>query len=101
MLSAFATITYWACGFAFAVGSGDTGKGAFNNIFLSYQRFFLMDATATDMDKFVNTLCILLLVIVICNSGFLARMRCWIYPIVIIVIAGMKVYPLRATEETG
>jgi len=88
---AFATIAYWACGFAFALGSGP--KSTTNtNLFLSYDRFFLMDATADDMNRFVDSLCLLLLVIVICNSGFLARMRCWIYPIIIIIIAGF-LYP--------
>merc|ERR1711962_1138822 len=87
---AFATIAYWACGFAFAIGSGP--NSANNNLFLSYHRFFLMEANAGEMKQFVDSLCLLLLVIVICNSGFLARMRCWIYPIIIIIIAGL-LYP--------
>merc|ERR1711962_50392 len=87
---AFATIAYWACGFAFAIGSGKDSVN--NNLFLSYHRFFLMEASAGEMKQFVDSLCLLLLVIVICNSGFLARMRCWIYPIIIIIIAGL-LYP--------
>jgi len=83
---AFATIAYWACGFAFAIGNG---TGTKNNMFLSYDRFFLMDADGDDMIKFVNSLCVLLLVIVISNSGFLARLRCWIYPFIIVVVAGL------------
>lgn len=86
---AVATIAYWACGFAFAIGDGGTVD---SNFFLSYSRFFLIDATAADYTKFATEAIILVLVIVIVNSGFAARMRCWIYPIVVIIVGGF-LYP--------
>jgi len=88
---AFATIAYWGCGYAFAVGNAPDPSSS-SNFFLSHTRFFLMDATEPEFALFANTLCKLLLVIVICNSGFVSRMRCWIYPIIIVIIAGF-LYP--------
>jgi len=92
---AFATIAYWATGFAFAIG--DVAESNTNsNFFLSYNNFFLINTAQSDKvadyNKFVDTLCVLILAIVICNSGFLARMRCWIYPIIIVAVAGF-LYP--------
>jgi len=86
---AIATIVYWGCGFAFAIGDETLGR---NEFFLSHTRFFLIDATKDDYTKFAEQVLILGLVIVIVNTGFIARMRCWLYPIIVIIISGL-VYP--------
>lgn len=87
---AFATIAYWACGFAFAVGN--LVDGSASNFFLSHTRFFLIDATEGEYDEFAKNVIVLTLVIVIVNSGFIARLRCWIYPLIIVLIGGF-LYP--------
>merc|ERR1712142_679640 len=64
-----------------------------NNVILSYKRFFLIGAEPADLATFVTQAIILGLVIVIVNTGFIARMRCWIYPIIITIVGGL-LYPL-------
>lgn len=86
---AIATIAYWGCGFAFAIGDGTVDS---TNFFLSHTRFFLIDATKDEYTEFAKQVLILGLVIVIANTGFIARMRCWIYPIVVIIVGGF-LYP--------
>jgi len=88
---AVATLAYWACGYAFAVGDG-TSTGETSNFFMSHTRFFLMDAVPADYVRFLDNVVVLGLVVVIVNSGFAARMRCWIYPIVVTIVGGF-LYP--------
>lgn len=82
---AVATISFWACGFAFAIGDGTTTS---SNFFFSHTRFFLMNATEKDFNQCANSVVVLMFVIVIMNSGFISRLRCWIYPILVTLVAG-------------
>lgn len=51
-----------------------------------------MDAKQDDYVKFGNLLMDLIMVVVIANSGFIARMRCWLYPLFTVIVAGF-LYP--------
>ena len=83
--SAVGTTIYLSIGFAFAFGaSGDVNS----NFFLSYDRFLLIDATNEDYNKFGDDVQYLMLALVLCNSGFISRMRYWVYPVLTIFIAG-------------
>lgn len=84
---AVGTILFWATGYAFAYGPNDK-----SNFFLSYKPFFLIDATDAEHLNFCYELVYLMLVLVIGNSGFISRMRFWIYPLVSVFIAGF-IYP--------
>lgn len=87
---AVATIAYWGCGFAFAIG--DPNNPTASNFFLSHTRFFLIDGGNSDYGVFATQALILGLVIVIANTGFIARMRCWLYPVIITIVGGF-IYP--------
>ena len=82
---AVASLAFWGIGFAFAVGDGGTSA----NFFISYKRFFLIEATPLDYQSFGHEVIVCGLVIVLVNSGFIARLRHWVYPIVTFFIAGM------------
>jgi len=86
---AVGTIIYWAIGFAFAFGDGTIKN---SNFFLSYDRFFLIDASGDDYARFGSELVYLMLVLVLCNSGFVSRMRYWVYPLLTLFISGV-IYP--------
>jgi len=86
---AIGTLVFWACGYAFSIGDGTLDN---SNFFLSHKRFFLIDANNGEYAVFASETIILFLVLVLCNAGFICRLRHWIYPILTIFIAGF-VYP--------
>ncbi|XP_047134634.1 putative ammonium transporter 1 isoform X2 [Hydra vulgaris] len=84
---AVSTIAFWGCGFAFAVGDPSS-----SNFYLSHTKFFLIDASISDFERFVPEVCLTSLIIVLVNSGFVSRLRHWIYPFVAILVSGFT-YP--------
>jgi len=86
---AVGTLVFWAVGYGLGIGKGGFGN---SNFFLSYDRFLLIDASDDDYASFVNHLIYLMLVLVLCNSGFVSRMRYWVYPVLTLFIAGF-IYP--------
>lgn len=86
---AIGTTVFWACGYAFAMGDGTTES---SNFFLAHKRFFLIEGTLMDYQKFVGEILVLWYVLVLGNGGFASRMRYWLYPIVTLFIAGF-IYP--------
>lgn len=86
---AFATVLFWATGYAFAFGDGTIDA---SNFFLSHTRFFLIDANTSDYTTFGQEVILVAMVVVLVNAGFISRMRHWIYPIITITVAGF-LYP--------
>jgi len=76
---------FWAVGYAFSIGDGTSND---SNFFLSHCRFFLIDADDREYANFGKELTYLMLVLVLCNSGFVSRMRYWIYPLLTVFISG-------------
>lgn len=95
---AVGTIVFWGVGFAFSIGNGTAVN---SNFFLSYDRFFLIDASDSEYQLFGSELVYLMLVLVLCNSGFVSRMRYWMYPLLTLFISGI-IYPfaLHWTKHT-
>ena len=79
---------FWACGYAFAIGVGNDKPSVSSNFFLSHDRFFLIDGRDSDFVSFYKEVTLLWLVLVLCNGGFVCRLRYWMYIIVTLFISG-------------
>ena len=79
---------FWACGYAFAIGVGNDDPSVSSNFFLSHDRFFLIDGEDSDFVSFYKEVTLLWLVLVLCNGGFVCRLRYWMYIIVTLFISG-------------
>ena len=85
ILLAIGTLVFWACGYAFAIGNKISSVGS--NFFLSHERFFLINGEDS-YESFYKEVSLLWLVLVLCNGGFVCRLRYWMYVIVTLFISG-------------
>ncbi len=80
-ISVISAVLFWATGYAFAFGTS-------SNSFLSHSRFFLMDASTAEYDKWLYQFALLAIFIAVMNGGFAERMHFWIYPLLSFLMAG-------------
>eukprot|EP00112_Aurelia_sp_Birch-Aquarium-sp1_P009987 Seg2156.2 transcript_id=Seg2156.2/GoldUCD/mRNA.D3Y31 product="putative ammonium transporter 1" protein_id=Seg2156.2/GoldUCD/D3Y31 len=81
-----ACIMFWTVGFAFALGPSGNG-------FMSWERFFLMNATAADIDSWFFEFTILAIYIALFNGSFAERLKFCHHQYLAVFFAGW-VYPI-------